>query len=407
MSSDTVIQLESVGKTYRLYRKPSDRLWEALPFTRPRHESFQAVSNINLSIKRGEVVGIVGRNGAGKSTLLQLICGTLQPTSGKVSINGRIAALLELGAGFNPEFTGRENVWMNAAILGMSHTEIAERYDDIVAFSEIGDAIAHPVKTYSSGMFVRLAFAVAIHVSPDILVIDEALSVGDGAFAKKSFDRIMQLKASGCTILFCSHSLYQVEAICNRAIWIEAGQCRASGDTKQVTAAYQDFLGELDRQRLQNESDATSAVPTTGPQHAVTKVTLAGYYSQSETDTPVFRHGVDDWTLHLTVSVSPDLPPPTLGVIVYASSGIEVCSFSSHLDGVVLNNGENHLSMTVPKLPLLKGSYHVDVFILCEQAIHVYGHLQCLTPFQVTQTHLEIGLVRLDRRWQLDGNDDN
>lgn len=402
MCSDVAITLSNINKTYRLYRKPSDRLWETLPFVGQRHESFQAVSDINLTVKKGEVVGIVGRNGAGKSTLLQLICGTLQPTSGEIGVFGRIAALLELGAGFNPEFTGRENVWMNASILGMSHDEIAERYDDIVAFSEIGEAIEHPVKTYSSGMFVRLAFAVAIHVSPDILVIDEALSVGDGAFAKKSFDRIMQLKASGCTILFCSHSLYQVEAICNRAVWIEAGRCEGIGETKQVTAAYQDFLGELDRKRLATEAENIDIQAASGPQHSILNASLSGYESVSDSGTPVFRNGWDDWTLDLTVSVSSELPPPTLGVIIYASSGVEVCSFSSHLDEVTLKPGNNHLSMTVPKLPLLKGSYHVDIFILCEQAIHVYGHLQCLTPFQVTQTHLEIGLVRLERKWQME-----
>ena len=211
------IVASALGKTFELYTRPVDRLWQLLWGRRRRFSKpFVALNDVSFSLKRGEVLGLVGRNGAGKSTLLQLICGTLQPTAGEVAVNGRVAALLELGAGFNPEFTGRENVFLNAAVMGLSTAEIDARYDEIVSFSGIGDFINQPVKTYSSGMYMRLAFAVATAVDPDILVIDEALSVGDGAFARKSFDRIMALRERGATILFCSHSMYQIEAIC---IW--------------------------------------------------------------------------------------------------------------------------------------------------------------------------------------------
>ena len=221
------IEARGLGKCYGLYAHPSDRLKQLL-WGRWRQFSreFWALREVDLLIRPGEVVGLVGRNGAGKSTLLQMLCGTLPPTKGHLRVHGRVAALLELGAGFNPEFTGIENVFMNGAILGLKHHEVEERLDEILAFADIGEFVHQPVKTYSSGMFVRLAFAVATSVEPDILVIDEALAVGDGAFARKSFDRIMRLKDSGKTILFCSHSMYQVEALCSRAIWIDKGKLR-------------------------------------------------------------------------------------------------------------------------------------------------------------------------------------
>lgn len=186
-----------------------------------------ALEPVSIEIKKGEVLGVIGTNGSGKSTLMQLICGVLEPSSGRVQTNGRIAALLELGAGFNPDFTGRENIFLNAAILGLSHQESNKKIDEIIKFSGVEKFIDQPVKTYSSGMYVRLAFSVATSVDPDILVIDEALSVGDGAFARKSFDRIMSLKQKGCTIVFCSHSIYQVEALCQRVLWLDKGKLQA------------------------------------------------------------------------------------------------------------------------------------------------------------------------------------
>ncbi|MDR9499883.1 MAG: ABC transporter ATP-binding protein [Hydrogenovibrio sp.] len=347
---------------------------------------------MDLTIEHGEVIGVVGRNGAGKSTLLQLICGTLLPTQGKVEVNGRIAALLELGAGFNPEFSGRENVWMNASILGMSRAEIEDKYESIVEFSGIEAAIEQPVKTYSSGMFVRLAFSVAIHVSPDILVIDEALSVGDGAFAKKSFDKIMELKEHGCTILFCSHSLYQVEAICNRAIWIEAGECKTIGETKAVTSAYQDFLLSL-------QSSGPKSLPEVSQD--------AGGFGQIESIelegggvTQTYVSGQDDWILNIKGRFHHGDAPVTLGVIILSKSGIEVSSFSSLNDQVVLSDQQSAWKLVVPELPLLQGTYLVDVFVLCDKALHVYSHLQNVAQFEVTQSDLEIGFVRLPRKWE-------
>ena len=240
MSSDVVISAQSLCKSYHLYKRPEDRLKQALFGARRKYYSeVFAVRDVSLEVRRGETVGIVGRNGSGKSTLLQLICGTLTPTSGDVAVKGRIAPLLELGAGFNPEFTGRENVFFNAAVIGMTENEIRARYESIAAFAGIGDHIEHPVKTYSSGMFSRLAFAVAIHVEPEILVIDEALSVGDEAFQKKCFSKIEELREKGVTVLFVSHSAGTVIDICDRAVLLDGGELLVGGAARDVVSLYQ------------------------------------------------------------------------------------------------------------------------------------------------------------------------
>ncbi|MGH8161222.1 MAG: ABC transporter ATP-binding protein, partial [Gammaproteobacteria bacterium] len=205
------------------------------------HE-FWALRDVSFDVKRGETVGIVGRNGSGKSTLLQLICGTLTPTAGTVEVRGRVAALLELGSGFNPEFTGRENVYLNAAVLGLSRAEIDARFDDIVAFADIGEFVEQPVKTYSSGMYVRLAFAVAINVDPEILIVDEALSVGDELFQRKCFARIETIRDKGATILFVSHAAGKVVELCDRALLVDAGELLVEGTPKYVVSRYHKLL---------------------------------------------------------------------------------------------------------------------------------------------------------------------
>lgn len=243
MSSNFAIKVEDLSKCYHIYDKPRDRLLQMLMGgKRKYYREFWATKNISFDIKKGETVGIVGKNGSGKSTLLQMICGTLNPTAGSITTNGRIAALLELGSGFNPEFTGRENVYMNAAILGLSKEETDSRYDEILRFAEIGDFIDQPVKTYSSGMLVRLAFSVAINVDPQILVVDEALSVGDELFQRKCYSRIEAIKKSGATILFVSHSGAAITELCDSALLIDAGELLRSGKPKEIVGLYQKLL---------------------------------------------------------------------------------------------------------------------------------------------------------------------
>lgn len=243
MCSEQAIVIRGVSKSFPVYAKPHHRLLQMLlPRENRWAQEFQALRSVDLEVARGETIGIVGRNGSGKSTLLQIICGTLSPSTGSVAVHGRIAALLELGAGFNPEFTGRENVFLNGTVLGLSMQEVEERFDEIVAFADIGDFIDQPVKTYSSGMYVRLAFAVAIHVTPDILIVDEALSVGDEAFQRKCFARIDAIRDSGATVLFVSHSASTVVELCDRAILLDRGEVLSSGTPRRVISQYQKLL---------------------------------------------------------------------------------------------------------------------------------------------------------------------
>lgn len=250
-SESIAIQVQNLSKVYNIYAQPADRLKQAIvprllrllgkPSRAYFHE-FWALRDISLDVKKGETVGIIGRNGSGKSTLLQLICGTLTPTFGEIHTNGRIAALLELGSGFNPEFTGRENVFLNGAILGLSQNEISQRFDTIAAFADIGEFIEQPVKFYSSGMMVRLAFAVQAMVDPDILIVDEALAVGDERFQRKCFRRLEELKEKGTSILFVSHSGEQIKELCDKAILLEQGERILLSNPLTVVRAYQQIL---------------------------------------------------------------------------------------------------------------------------------------------------------------------
>ncbi len=253
MSSDNVvINVANLGKCYNIYDKPLDRLKQSIiprlygmirkPSPPPYYREFWALRDISFSIKKGETVGVIGRNGSGKSTLLQLICGTLTPTSGQVETRGRITALLELGSGFNPEFTGRENVFLNGAIIGLSQKEIEARFDDIAAFADIGDFIEQPVKFYSSGMTVRLAFAVQAMVDPDILIVDEALAVGDERFQRKCFRRLDELREKGASILFVSHAGQQIVELCDRALLLEHGKRLLLADPLTTVRAYHKML---------------------------------------------------------------------------------------------------------------------------------------------------------------------
>ena len=252
MSSDkAVIRVTNLSKCYQIYKDPQDRLKQSLcpriqRMTRQPVKNyfseFWALKDVSFEVQAGQTVGIVGRNGSGKSTLLQLICGTLTPTTGVVDTHGRIAALLELGSGFNPEFTGRENVYMNAGILGLTRDEIDQRFDAIAAFADIGSFIEQPIKTYSSGMHARLGFAVAINSDPDILIVDETLSVGDEAFQRKCFARIHQIKEQGASILFVSHSAGTVIELCNHAILLDQGELILQGKPKRVTSVYQKII---------------------------------------------------------------------------------------------------------------------------------------------------------------------
>lgn len=271
MSSDFAIRVTNVSKCYHVYDSPRDRLKQAiLPrlrkliggifprFAQSKHyfHEFWALRDVSFTVNKGETVGIIGRNGSGKSTLLQLICGTLTPTSGEIEVNGRVAALLELGAGFNPEFSGRENVYLNAAIMGFSKEEVDAKYQDIVAFADIGDFLDQPVKTYSSGMYVRLAFATAINVNPDVLIVDEALAVGDMLFQAKCMARMREMMAKGVTVLFVSHDVSAVKALCQAGVLLSKGQMIEVGKAATVVDAYLKMMHLEMNRELANKTPA-------------------------------------------------------------------------------------------------------------------------------------------------------
>ena len=244
MSEDITISLKNVSKCFKRYARPVDRLKEILLPGTSRTSEFWALRDINLEIEKGQTVGLVGRNGSGKSTLLQMIARTLTPTTGEVVVRGRVSALLELGSGFNPEFTGRQNVFFNARLLGLSQQEIEDKFDDIAAFADIGDFIEQPVKTYSSGMYVRLAFAVAVNVEPEILIVDEALAVGDIVFQHRCMRKMRSLMDSGVTTLFVSHDSGAIKTLCNSAVMIDGGRIYASGNPNNVIIKYMKLVTE-------------------------------------------------------------------------------------------------------------------------------------------------------------------
>ncbi|MBY0245716.1 MAG: ABC transporter ATP-binding protein [Sphingobacteriaceae bacterium] len=245
MNKDIAIKVENLSKVYKLYNAPIDRMKEALhPRKKSYHKEFYALNDLNFEIKKGQTVGIIGKNGSGKSTLLKIITGVLTPTTGKVTVNGRISALLELGAGFNPEYTGMENIYFQGNLMGFERAEMEAKVQEILDFADIGDFIHQPVKNYSSGMFARLAFAVAINVEPEVLIVDEALSVGDMAFQAKCGLRMQQLKDIGTTILFVSHSIATIRALCSKALYLNAGNKVDFGDVKKVCQKYENDINQ-------------------------------------------------------------------------------------------------------------------------------------------------------------------
>ena len=256
MNSNIAISLKNVSKYYKLYDDPTYRLKEALSLTKKEfHQKFYATKNFSLDIKKGEILGIVGKNGSGKSTLLKLITSVLSPDEGSIEINGKISALLELGSGFNPEFTGLQNISFYGTILGFSKKEMDEKIDDIIAFADIGTFIEQPLKTYSSGMKSRLAFSVAVHIEPEILILDEVLSVGDIYFKRKAYDKMQTFFESGKTIIYVSHSAGEVNRLCTRAIMLHDGEILMDGEPKEVTKYYEKYLfakGENKQKRDHN-----------------------------------------------------------------------------------------------------------------------------------------------------------
>lgn len=402
-----IIKLVDVSKSYSSYARDLDRVLEILS-GKPRHQVFHALQPVTLNVAKGEVIGVVGKNGAGKSTLLKLLACTVQPTTGTLSISGRVSAILELGASFHPEMNGRDNVYLTCAIQGLSRKESEQAYAAIVDFAGIADFMQRPVKTYSSGMLMRLAFSIATHVNPDILIIDEALSVGDGVFARRSFDRIMEFRKAGKTIFFCSHSLYQVEALCDRVLWLDQGRIRSEGAPAKVITEYGDFLQQEASLMLPEDEAAAVAAPAAPlamndvvPRVIDVKVQVDGH--AGKVHVVKSNRSLVEVTVHFQAPAH--LPVPSVGIIILGGDGRNVASAGSVNDGVTLQRGPDHagrVSIRFPDFPLLKGCYFLDVYLLCEQGLHVYERVRQAAEFNVEQQGLELGIVRLPHQWLTD-----
>lgn len=405
MRPPPVVLVQNVSKKFRLFTSPKERLLEALhPFRKQYHHEFWALRDISFEVHRGEVVGILGRNGSGKSTLLQIICGVMQATSGEVEVRGRIAALLELGAGFNPEFTGRDNIILNGAIMGFSRKEMLRRLPEIEAFADIGEFFDQPVKTYSSGMFVRVAFAAAIHVDPDVLVVDEALAVGDAKFQRKCLMQIEKIRANGATILFVSHSLETITSLCSRAIILENGALFDNGESKPIAEKYLNLLfseakteileasaqeaslqvaQDLSSFPMQGSGDPFS--PDSGFWGRDISISQRFGYNRHETRTTnggaaildyvVMGNGRTDlsgiasgtvMTIFMKVQFTEDVTQPMVGFELKTDKGVTITGSNTYLSRVLLRpaaRGDVRVYQIEFNVPLNEGNYFVDLGI--------------------------------------------
>ena len=411
---NSVIKVDKVTKIYKIYDAPRDRFKEALGFSDKKYyRDFYALNGVSFEVGKGEIVGIVGRNGSGKSTILKILTGVLNPTSGNVSINGKVAALLELGAGFNMEYTGMKNIYLNTAMMHMSKEETEKKIPDILAFADIGDHINQPVKTYSSGMFVRLAFAVAINVDPDILIVDEALAVGDARFQLKCMDKFKEFIAMGKTILFVTHDVNAVKKFCNRAIWLNDGITVMDGNTDDVTDHYLDFLksdlpmeeyrknylnrAPEDRTEQDNSDVDVSAVDIAEIQD-ITCYDIAG----KTVDNFDFGKSYHIRVRYLVADES--IEDPILGIAIRKIDDEYICGLNTKLDNIHIpwKKGLNEISLTYRSMNLVGGEYYFDVGIFDQTGIVNLDYKAKIKTFFVKMDYVGEGIVLLEHSWSRD-----
>lgn len=416
--TDAVLSVAGVAKEYKLYPTPRARL-RALLTGKATHRSHWALNDVSFELRRGECIGVIGDNGAGKSTLLKLLAGTLQPSHGRIDRVGRVTAILELGAGFHPDFSGRDNLYFAGSLIGINHDEMSRLEPEIIDFCELGEALNRPVKTYSSGMTVRLAFALVTAVQPDVLIIDEALAVGDQNFQKKCVERITAFRNSGCTILFCSHSPYHIRHLCDRALWLNGGRVEQFGNTEAVLAAY-------DVHTRERESTAASSAGTEPPAFTIDSATVAQHNGNNSTAPQAPSEGGSACILsvdvaHLDESVA-DQPPvlqgldlvvtirargrgaerPNIGFMIEQSKGVGITSLATHEDGAVpmqQDDGTWQSVLTFPDLPLHSGDYVISAFLFDETGLAVYDQWFQFLHFRFIFPKPLPGLVRLPHRW--------
>ncbi len=413
ITDKVMVEIDHLSKVYHLYDKPIDRLKEAVSLTRKcYYREYYALKDLSLVIRRGESVGIIGVNGSGKSTLLKIITGVLNPSEGKVRTNGKIAALLELGAGFNPEYTGLENIYLNGTMMGRSEKEMKEKLRSIIDFADIGEFINQPVKSYSSGMFARLAFAVSINVEPEILIVDEALSVGDMRFQIKCMDKMKSMMQGGTTVLFVSHDINSIRRFCTRAVWLRKGEVEADGDVNEISDMYMDFLkmGEENYNALSKlEEDEKEIVKQEEQEKGkVFENTIAEIFSFKLFD----ERGdeVSDVRLDQPVSVEmlykvyeTDIEKPVAGVAIRGMDDDYVCGLNTLLDKrqIPWEAGENRLVLSYPHgILAVGGQYYFDIALYDQTATVPIHYISVVKKFTVHSGNVGEGRYIMPHEWR-------
>ena len=403
-----LIQLREVSKLFTMRREQQrsfqDTFIRLVTGQRNTARQFLALQDVSFEVNSGDCFGVIGPNGGGKSTLLKLITGILEPTSGDIITNGRIASLLELGAGFHPELTGRENIFLNGSVYGLNRRQMMERVEEIIDFTELGDFIDVPIKHYSSGMYVRLGFAVAIYTDPDLLLVDEVLAVGDAAFQHKCLDRISQFRAEGGTLVFVSHDLGTVQSLCNNAIWLDGGQVRAAGQPTDVAMAYLNEVAHREEAKA-----AIKAVREQDKAHrrwGSGKVRIDGVELCDGTGTP--RHifvtgGVME--VRLRYRVEGRVEDPVFGIAIHHQNGAHLCGPNTDFGGLRIPSleGEGQVVYRIPALPLLEGAYAISAAVVDRADSEIYDYHDRAYPFRVSvgTSRERYGLMTLNGDWQI------
>jgi lipopolysaccharide transport system ATP-binding protein len=406
MATANVIEFENVSKRFVLNREKQDTIqgrFAKMLRRQEQGEEFWALRDVSFAVRRGESLGLVGHNGAGKSTALKLMTRILEPTSGRVSMNGRVAALLELGSGFHPDLSGRENVFLNGSLLGFSRREMRAKLPEIVEFAEIGDFIDMEVKHYSSGMYTRLAFAVATAVDPEILITDEVLAVGDEAFQRKCMDRIYRFRQQGKTIIFVSHALETVRTLCDHAIWLDHGVARKVGGAGEVIDTY---LADVNR-REQAQTQASAGDPNAAPigtRRGTREIEFTRVELLDATEQPrmVFQTH-DPLTLRMHYVAHQPIEQPVFGIGLYHESGFWINGPNTSFAGITipLADGPGYVDYQIPDLPLLAGRYQVSVAVVDQTMLHTYDHHDRMYRLIVQSDHVRdrYGIVAIPGRW--------
>ncbi len=410
-----VVDVRHVSKRFRLRRGESRSFQDAFinlfqRRNRPQGEShFWPLRDVSFQVYPNEALGIIGPNGSGKSTLLKMLAGILEPTEGTILVNGRISALLELGAGFHPDLTGRENIFLNGSMYGLGRGEIRARLDDIIEFSELGRFIDMPIKHYSSGMYVRLGFAVAIHTDPDLLLVDEVLAVGDAAFQNKCMRAIYEFRRRGGTLILVSHDLGTIQAVCDRVIWYEEGAIQAMGEPTQVVMEYLNHVALREEGPAQNE--AASSLPAESPvpeshRWGTRRVQITRVELCDDTGTPrrVFVTGAP-MQIRISYRAPAPIEDPVFGVAIHHQSGVHLTGPNTDLAGLTLPplQGEGQVIYRIPALPLLAGDYTVSVAVHNRADTEMYDYHDRAYPFRIApgQNRERYGLITLGGSWEV------